>query len=345
MERQLDLNYLCVSRLRSTASTVVLQEAVEQMQEAIMKIKQRRVINLQRNLGIIPKGTDTIIAIEAPERFRRVLTTAGFTNNLEVGEQVLPAPSFGPLSRYNALGKLIVHRNQPKETTSRVIDWHWIEWHGPDRVEQSKLVDVEYERYPRTFMPPPSVELRVAVTPAGRRVVVSPIFRYSDETEQELKHVINLYLEMFRECTILTGDLDQIIQAPIKRLNWRILPPGKRPWEQLREQLEPIVRRARRGNQELIWRRLQTINRFGPDFVAIGQGGFRGYVVFGFPDEELFVFESAFIYNATYVFDEQWEDLSKLTKAEILSEDLQKARIIHTSKWEHHVVALFANQG
>lgn len=307
-----------------------------------MKIEQTRIRNLTLHLGSIPKGTNVVIAVEEPERFKHVQKVAGFTSSLEVGEQVLPAPFFGPVSRYNALGKTIVHKDRPKETASRVINWHWTEWHGRDRVEQSKWVDVDYERYPREFVSPPSVELQVATTSAGRCAIVAPALRYSDETQDEVKHVINLFLEMFRECTILTENLGQFLQAPVKRLNWRVLPPGKMPWDQLYTHLKPIVSRAHRGNQELVWQRLRILESFGPDFVAIGQGGFQGYVVFGFPEKELFIFESAFTYNATYVFDEEWEELSKLTKAEILSEQLQKARIIHTSRWAHHIGGLFA---
>ena len=56
-------------------------------------------------------------------------------------------------------------------------------------------------------------------------------------------------------------------------------------------------------------------------------------MVFGFTGRNLYILESMFPYNATYVFEGDWEYLSKLSKAEILSEKLHKARIIHTSKW------------
>ena len=45
--------------------------------------------------------------------------------------------------------------------------------------------------------------------------------------------------------------------------------------------------------------------------------------------------------NATYVFEENWEELSKLTKAEIIRGKLQKDRIIHRENWDHYIIRLF----
>jgi len=307
-----------------------------------MKIEKKRIRNVDRNLSSVAQGTEIVVVLEDIERFKGILVKAGFTERLEVGELVLPAPAFGPVSRYNALGKNIVHRNRPKETAYRVAEWHWKEWHGSDRVERSKFVDIPYKRYPRTFVAPPSVQLRIATTPNEKRIVMGPIIRYIAEHEDRISDIINLYLEMFGECTILKQDLGQIIEAPVKHLNWRILPPGKWPWEKLQKHVEPIVQRARSGNQQVIRHRLKTVNGFGSDFVAVGRGGFRGYIVFGFTDRNLFVFESLYTGNATYVFDERWEELSKMTKAQILSEELQRDRIIHRSKWDEHIKALFS---
>ncbi len=79
----------------------------------------------------------------------------------------------------------------------------------------------------------------------------------------------------------------------------------------------------------MVENRLETINNYGPTFVAIGDGGFHGYVIFGFPEHGLFLLESSFEGNATYVFGERWEALSQLTKKEILAGNLQTARVIH----------------
>lgn len=149
---------------------------------------------------------------------------------------------------------------------------------------------------------------------------------------------------MFGECTVLTEDLEKLIRSPVVPLNWRVLPPGRWPWAALQKKVGPLIEQAPGGNQTVIRHRFETINGYGPDFVAVGQAGFRGYVIFGFTENNLFVCESIYTGNATYVFDERWEELSKMTKAEILSQDLQTDRIIHRSKWDDRIRALLTSK-
>ncbi len=65
----------------------------------------------------------------------------------------------------------------------------------------------------------------------------------------------------------------------------------------------------------------------------MGRAGFDGYVIFGFPQKNLFVLENVHSDNATYVFEEDWAELSQMTKAQILSHDLHKDRLIHRRGW------------
>lgn len=80
-------------------------------------------------------------------------------------------------------------------------------------------------------------------------------------------------------------------------------------------------------------RNCNLINECNPDFIAYGRSGFRGYIVFGFCKKNLFILESIFPNNATYIFESDWEGLSKLTKSEILNHNLQKGRLIHNANW------------
>ena len=56
--------------------------------------------------------------------------------------------------------------------------------------------------------------------------------------------------------------------------------------------------------------------------------------VFGFTSKNLYILESALPNNATYVLQNNWETISQLSKAEILSQDLHSARIIHSENWQ-----------
>ena len=73
--------------------------------------------------------------------------------------------------------------------------------------------------------------------------------------------------------------------------------------------------------------------------MAIGKAGFSGYLIFGFTLRNLYICESAFYVNATYIFESNWEELSRMTKAEILNQELQKDRIIHREGWDRNIAS------
>ncbi len=47
--------------------------------------------------------------------------------------------------------------------------------------------------------------------------------------------------------------------------------------------------------------------------------------------------ENAFAGNATYVFKDDWINISQLTKAQILKENLQEDRLIHKKNWKRMI--------
>ena len=150
-------------------------------------------------------------------------------------------------------------------------------------------------------------------------------------------HIINLFLEIFGYCEVLSKDLKSYVLKNLQRLNWEILPPGKWPWNKIKDNILPIIKQTNRQKQVVIEYRLKAITKFNPEFSAIGRAGFRGYLIFGFPEKNIYALESLFTGNATYIFEKNWEYLSKLTKAGILQASLQKDRIIHRKNWEKYI--------
>jgi hypothetical protein len=306
-------------------------------------IRAKLIRRLDRYLGGISPSATVVVGLPDLERHRTRLEEVGFSEDLAPGERVLPM-AVGPRSKFNAEGDHIVHKDRPKER--RVVgqrEWHWKEFRGRyDHEDMSRIVDVERDCYPRTFVPPPSEELNVALKTNGEKVIVADPTPNDAAHASRLLHVINLFLELFAEAELLTQHLDGYIMGEVRRLNWTLLPEGQMPWEQLKEHLEPRIRRAPGGNQPVLRHRLDTINSYGPTLHAVGHAGFSGYVVFGFPDKGLFVLESIYYGNATYVFGERWEDLSRLTKAQILEGGLEEARLIHREGWSRAVRRLLA---
>lgn len=305
-----------------------------------MVLKQKRIRNLSK-LSNIKKGAKIVIAKTNIENIKELSEKIGFTKNLEIGETVLPRV-IGPVTRRNAEGEYIIHRDKEKEIHSRMIEWTYNQWAGRGKTKEvTEYTSFQYRRYPRTFIPPQSIELMITEK-NGSRVIISPNFVFSRENEDIIVHTINLFLEIFNECEIMDSNIEPIIGRKVIRLNWEVLPKGEYPWEIQKKRIEPFLRRAKGKNRAVVEKRLEEINKYNPDFTAVGTAGFSGYLVHGFVSKNIYILESIYVNNATYILENDWETLSKLSKSEILNNDLHKARIIHNKNWYKNLAALLA---
>jgi hypothetical protein len=305
-----------------------------------MIIKQRRIRDLKK-LHFIKPDSKIIIGLVNIEEHHDKLLEIGFPS-VAVRFSVLPNP-LGAVSRRNADGDYILHRDMEKETHYRTVEWTWKQWAGGGDVEEkSDFCSVPYKRYPRTFIPPQSIELTITNSNQGEMMVISPPLTFDEDSNQIILHTINLFLELFGECYIFSDNLNEIKIPKVERLNWEVLPKGKRPWSKLFTEVEPFIKRAKGSNQKVVAHRLEKINDYQPDFIAIGNAGFRGYLVYGFEDKKLYILESIYTNNATYVLNKDWKELSRLSKAEILNNSLHKDRIIHSKEWDTKVDSLLA---
>lgn len=293
-----------------------------------MIINQKRILGISKLKGF-EEGKNVRIVVRKPEK--GILKKMGFGDEVLIGHCVLPR-TIGPASRRNANGTFIIHREREKEICYRMHEWTYMQFCGRDeRVEVTESVVIPYERYPRTLIPPKSIEL-VIDKDEEEMVLTSPDFIYGKDNEK-IVVAVNVFLEYFGFCEVLTVGMDSGVKGEMMKLNWKILPRGKCPWETQRQRIEPFLLHAKGSNRKVIEKRLETINKHEPDFTAIGDGGFSGYIVHGFHDSNLFVLESVQVNNATYILSEDWESISKLTKAEILSNDLHEHRVIHSRGW------------
>lgn len=294
-----------------------------------MKIIKRRVINVEPYIATVRHGEEFHIAFNGFNDQLARIRQIGFSENLQVGQQILPF-ILGPISRFNANGKYLIRRDLPKEEFFMERIWKWKDYQGN---EYEKFVYVRRERYQRELIPPPSEEL-VIDSYGQNNIVVSRAFVKGPANFDEIKHTINLFLELFGECDLIRENYEPFLFENVTRLNWKIFPPGQYPWPAVREIAQERIQRQPAGNRPVIANRLEKITSHTPNFVAVGQGGFYDYVVFGFPQKEIYILESIKTGNATYVFGNDWEVLSRITKAEILNNQLQQERIFHRPGWE-----------
>lgn len=295
----------------------------------------RKTRNIAKYLTHLEGSELFILGLALEPHLQERLKSLGFDIPLTPGQRLLPSASKGPACRRNAEGYNIIHRDQPKETAYRQIEWRWTQFDGRDGTkEMTKLVDVPYQRYPRTRVAPYSVELEIKMRADGQLFVVAGPFSNEPPQMVVATNTANLLREAVGGFEVLGKDLASWVSAPIRRLNWKLLPRGRNPWESAQPALEEMVRRAPGGNQNVLRARLTAVGEKKPDFVAIGNGGFEGYTVFGFVRKGLCVLESPHINNATYVLPmESWESVSQMSKAEILDAGAHHARLVHTRSW------------
>jgi len=294
-----------------------------------MRIHKKRIRNVDRVLTDFKEDENVVIILDDVEHHRDKLIKIGFSDSLSLGEKILPS-IIGAVSEYNANGIYEKMKELPKEVfyIHRTVDIK--DWHGNyHSVSQS----VPYKRYQQKFLESPSQELSILLNNDNNKIIVSDEIKFNNENKSLIKHTINLFLELFGECIIVDDELFSRQKTPIKRVKWNILPKGEMPWSKLKEPLIELLDKTSIENKNDSLKRFEYINGFSPDFVATGNGGFNDYVVFGFTDRKLYVLENSNAGNATYIFSSDWEVLSQLSKAEILSESLQEYRLIHKRNW------------
>lgn len=297
-----------------------------------MRISGRRIYKINRYLGDLNQGAQFRFLTEVTAQKRE---RVGLSEDLEIGSTFLP-PILGPVTRYNAEGRWLIRRDLPKE--SRYITtryWRWKTWDGEEHEEPR---DVFRDCFPRELINPPSVELSM-VEHNLTRYFVSPIYARQDGEQVEALHAANLFLELFGYCNVISGDIAQYTPNDVTHVNWKLLPPGEHPWESLKSHIERGLRNASDEGKVIIQDRAETIRSYEPSRMLVGSGGFSDYIAYVF--EEMVILESIRRDNALYVFGEDWEYLSTLSKAEIIHSNLQKERIIHTNGWKTRLAELF----
>lgn len=270
----------------------------------------------------------------------------GFTVPPAAGERLLPSGEFGIASRRNADGEEIVHKDQPLETHYRQREWTWKEFRGRyDYEEKSKIVEVPYKRYPRSWKQPYGVELQVRSAANDALVITAGPFRRADVDQELLLNTAHMFIELFGECSLVKQDLREATQPQVRRLNWDILPPGKYPWARAEPAVERVISSVSAGDQAVIRERVKAVTAYEPDFIAVGRNGFSRYMVYGWDQHQLYVLESTEVNNATYILKKDWETVSSMTKAEVLDSGAHHARLVHRNSWWRGLADIMRDQG
>lgn len=255
-----------------------------------------------------------------------ILTNLGFTSPASEGETILPAP-IGPISTINAKGKEIPRKDLPMVKKTTMVWGSWTDWHGN---HHSGLQYRSRNVYQRELIPPPEAHLTI-IRYNNELAISSENLEIGKNSEESIVHYLNLFLELFGDIQIIPTDKSPPIS--LKRSNWKFIPTGEAPFSTLADAIATSTIGKSPSEQKVISHRIQCIMHHNPNMIAIGTGGFQDYIAFGFKEKNLYILESPSFDNATYVFKNDWETLSGLTKKEILSSELCETRLIHNRRW------------
>ncbi len=292
-----------------------------------MLIKKKRINSLEKYFSDISEEKIFYVSVPADAINTQRLSLKKLVEGMSIVPKVV-----GTVTKFNLWGKVYADKTQEKEAREFERDYHVVDWHGNDHYGtcfQTRMC------YPKKQILPPLIEIIYE-----REKLIS---NQMTMTEPEIvKHTINMFLELFGYCEIIDVDKKSIVKTPkVKMVSWKILPPGKYPWEKVEKALEDYFVNAPGKNKNVLRNNHKELSQLEPDFLAIGENSFNGYVVYGYSSRNLYVFESNQMGNATYVFKGDWEKASQLTKYEIIQGDLCYKRIIHTKEWISSVKALF----
>lgn len=117
-----------------------------------------------------------------------------------------------------------------------------------------------------------------------------------------------------------------------RRVNWRILPPGKQPFPELIKHFEHL--QTGEAGSSIDEERLRKLCELERTDTYTGSRDFQGYIVFDYSRYGFAILECPFVGNAIYILIGDWKDLSRLTNAELLNlHSRETIRITHNGSW------------
>jgi hypothetical protein len=293
-----------------------------------MQIKGKSIRNLNAVLKLAGSLKEIKLAFKVEGEDPSMWEKLGFRHNLDVGHYLIPSV-IGKITGFNARGNEIVRKDLPKQPEPVTFLGESRDWHGGIH---SGIRVRTMQMYPREQVPAPSESIYITDI-EGTKYITTSVLNLVETDEVRNLHLCNLMLECFGEFQIYDSNKDSLVGPKLKKLQWEILPRGEYPWSRSKSFIDAATSYLEPKDKKVIDYRMKEIAKYHPDFLATGTGGFNGYFVYGFEELDIYILESIYLDNATYIFGGDWEVLSQLTKNEIIQSGSAKARLVHDRQW------------
>lgn len=252
----------------------------------------------------------------------------------DIPTSALPVASRGRFSRWNLAGRMLRRVDLPKVTRSWGIETpNFGDWSkGSHTITFARMVfpvELAYGQQIPIAMTM-AQEFDDEITIAFR---VDQILHRSHADDRALIFALSLLQENVGAVDVVESVTPDAEWLSTMSVAWEFLPVGKRDTA-----LTELARRVRIGKQDprrgALEERMSTLLDLSPSDLLYGTSGFQRYVGARF-SPNLVVFENVEYGNALYVMFEDWEELSRRSRLELLagaSRGFQ--RIPHRGGWE-----------
>lgn len=284
---------------------------------------------------VIVATVRTVITADVPA-FAHLNLSAG-SDRITTGEPVLLPRARGLYAARNLDGWVEKRTDLIKELrdiSSLAPDWHGNGYH---------LVSRSIEAWPQQYHPARLNSISAAVLEQLRDGALirfrvdQPLCRDSTTFAEDLNFNMRLLREAVGTAGIYPADMSDEEFAQIQQVDWELLPAGTGNRVLARLASRPGVSQER---LRVASERLQALDRLGHDDFIVGVGRFSSYFGARF-GKRLVALEHLEYGNALYVFEANWENLTKLSRTELIRRrDPQVHRIPHVPGWQSAIRTL-----
>jgi hypothetical protein len=254
-----------------------------------------------------------------------------------VSEPVVPPPSSGKWSMRNQGGWERKRYDLPKIT--KTYSWETPNFGDPSygthtTSRDREVYQVEFDE-PRGH----AIEAEILRSSEGDRPMLLVKFAIDavlDKTEsgfeKELLWALNVLQENTGVAGVYPSDATRIEYLGTIALDWEVFPPGNA------DEVIRLLRKGRTGRATkadgIMEERVRLLSSLKPTNYFTGTAKFAAYVGAQFTDD-LVVFENVRYGNALYVLYDDWRDISKRSRIDLLKGTSERFdRFAHTDGWE-----------
>ena len=281
-------------------------------------------------------GKEVVVAAVRTLQLAHVATLAHLGLRVKSGKIVIdpPAPppfSTGLYARRNLNGweeKLRQQPKQPLTISNWAPSWNQSGWH---------LVNRSIMAYPVRHHPAKLLTLSARVIEHIKDAVLvrfridQPLHRDDPEFGNKVAFNLRLLREAVGDAHLFSADMSDEDFASLQYVDWELLPPGS---------ADRVLARLASGRGvsperlKVAEERLRVLDRIGHDGYILGTGKFARYFGVRFGDR-LVALENLEYGNALYVFKENWEQLTHLSRSELIRRrDPGVHRVPHVLGWQ-----------